>query len=30
MKRIFETLDCGMFDPRYLTEEAFIKSLYYG
>ena len=29
MKKIQETLDCDIFDPRYLTEEAFIKSLYY-
>jgi hypothetical protein len=29
MKKIHETLDCEIFDPRYLTEEAFIKSLYY-
>jgi len=29
MKKIYDTLDCEMFDPRYLTEEAFIKSLYY-
>ena len=29
MKKIHDTLDCEIFDPRYLTEEAFIKSLYY-
>ena len=29
MRKIHETLDCDVFDPRYLTEEAFIKSLYY-
>lgn len=29
MKKICDTLECELFDPRYLTEEAFIKSLYY-
>lgn len=29
MKQIHDMLDCELFDPRYLTEEAFIKSLYY-
>lgn len=29
MAEIQGTLDCEVFDPRYLTEEAFIKSLYY-
>ena len=29
MQKICEVLDCELFDPRYLTEEAFIKSLYY-
>ena len=29
MQKICEALDCELFDPRYLTEEAFIKSLYY-
>ena len=29
MKKISAALACEVFDPRYLTEEAFIKSLYY-
>ena len=29
MQKICAALDCEIFDPRYLTEEAFIKSLYY-
>jgi len=29
MKNIHDVLACELFDPRYLTEEAFIKSLYF-
>lgn len=29
MRKIHDALSCEIFDPRYLTEEAFIKSLYY-
>jgi hypothetical protein len=29
MQRICKALGCELFDPRYLTEEAFIRSLYY-